>query len=96
MAAAAIGAAGSSINNGSENTTSDHHAATAKFPSKRYCLAHSDWMVAKKSKSVCVFCGVKKKKHTAPLLMPDATILDFVEISAVENPGSCAILLSIS
>lgn len=86
MAASVLGAASASISNSSENITPDPHATTAKFPSKRYCLAHSNWMIANKSKSVCAFCGVKKKKHTAPLLMPDATILDFVEISAVENP----------
>ena len=91
MAATAIAAA-QLTSDGSEKTPPDPHPATVKFCSKTYCLAHSSYMVAKKSQ-VCAFCGVKKKRHTAPLLIPDTTVLDFVEVSAVENPSSCAMML---
>ena len=63
----------------------------AKSLLKGYCLAHSSWKGKGKSQKVCAFCGVKKKNHTEPLLMPEPAVPEILEVSeSCENPSSSA------
>ena len=63
--------------------------AAASGIAGRCCLAHSSWQQKGGKNKACKFCGVKKKKHTEPFLVPEAAAPEIAEVSkSCEDPSS--------
>ena len=73
-----------------ENTSPAASTAASNFKFEQYCLAHSSWEKKGQKNKACAFCGIRKKKHTAPLLVPEEAVPEFLEVStSCEDASSC-------